>query len=140
VHPFVLTLTFLHFLAAIDLDFFLSDSRGTVYLEIWLRKQNVYQCCTKTKHTCHFFSKFFHNYTFTLKMEITRQGEYFSKKITVIFLKRYCRLIDNLSKNWFPKEWWCTIQQHEIMQLPLFFDFITKKRKICKSNYNSNKS
>jgi hypothetical protein len=29
-----LTLTFLHFLAAIDLDFFLSDSRGAVYLEV----------------------------------------------------------------------------------------------------------
>ena len=29
-----LTFTFLHFLAAIDLDFFLSDSRGTVYVEV----------------------------------------------------------------------------------------------------------
>jgi len=35
------TFTFLHFLAAIDLDFLLSDSRGIVYVQVHLKEYNV---------------------------------------------------------------------------------------------------
>ena len=45
-----LTFTFLHFLAAIDLDFLLSDSRGTVYVQVWFKEQNISLVVGKQTH------------------------------------------------------------------------------------------